>query len=33
VIFLAGGERSVPMSDIKQPVTLAQADELVARLR
>ncbi len=33
VIFLDGGQRTVPVSDLKQPVTLAQADAIVARLR
>jgi hypothetical protein len=33
VIFLAGGSRTVPISEIQMPVTLAQADSLVARLR
>ncbi len=32
VIFLAGGSRTVPISDISMPVTLAQADALVGRL-
>ena len=33
VIFLDGGQRTVPVSELKQPVTLAQADSIVARLR
>ena len=33
VIFLDGGQRTVPVSELKQPVTLAQADAIVARLR
>jgi hypothetical protein len=33
VIFLDGGRRTVPVSELKQPVTLAQADAIVARLR
>ncbi len=33
VIFLDGGSRWVPISDIRMPVTLAAADELVSRLR
>jgi hypothetical protein len=34
VIFLAGGTRTVPMSEVSLPqVTLAQADALVAQLR
>ena len=34
VIFLAGGTRTVPLSDVSLPqVTLAQADAIVARLR
>ena len=33
VIFLEGGQRTVPVSELKQPVTLAQADSIVARLR
>jgi hypothetical protein len=33
VVFLDGGQQTVPVSDIKQPVTLAQADDVVARLR
>jgi hypothetical protein len=34
VIFLAGGTRTVPMSEVSLPqVTLAQADALVAHLR
>lgn len=33
VVFLDGGVATVPVSEIKMPVTLAQADEIVARLR
>jgi hypothetical protein len=33
VVFLDGGSRTVPVSEIKMPVTLAQADAVVARLR
>ena len=33
VVFLDGGSRSVPITDIRMPVTLAQADALVDRLR
>jgi hypothetical protein len=33
VIFLDGGQRRVPFSELKQPVTLAQADAIVAQLR
>lgn len=33
VIFLDGGRRTVPVSELRQPVTLAQADAIVARLR
>jgi hypothetical protein len=33
VVFLDGGQRTVPVSELKQPVTLAQADAIVARLR
>jgi len=33
VVFLDGGMRTVPVSEIKMPVTLAQADSIVARLR
>lgn len=33
VVFLDGGSRSVPISEIHMPVTLAQADALVDRLR
>ena len=34
VIFLAGGTRTVPMTEVSLPqVTLAQADAVVARLR
>ena len=34
VIFLAGGTRTVPLSEVSLPqVTLAQADAIVARLR
>jgi hypothetical protein len=33
VVFLDGGSRTVPVSEIKMPVTLAQADSIVAQLR
>jgi hypothetical protein len=33
VVFLDGGLRTVPISEIKMPVTLAQADSIVTRLR
>jgi hypothetical protein len=33
VVFLDGGTRTVPLSDIKMPVTMAQADDVVTRLR
>lgn len=33
VVFLDGGSRSVPISEIQMPVTLAGADALVDRLR
>lgn len=33
VVFLDGGSRTVPVSDIVMPVTAAQADAVVARLR
>jgi hypothetical protein len=33
VIFLAGGSRTVPITEIRMPVTLAQADAIVGRLR
>ena len=33
VIFLDGGYRTVPVSELTMPVTLAQADAVVARLR
>jgi hypothetical protein len=33
VIFLDGGMRTVPVSELQMPVTLAQADQVVARLR
>ena len=33
VVFLDGGVRTVPVSEIKMPVTMAQADSVVARLR
>jgi hypothetical protein len=33
VVFLDGGVRTVPVSEIKLPVTLAQADSIVGRLR
>jgi hypothetical protein len=32
VVFLQGGTRAVPISEIRMPVTLAQADALVNRL-
>ena len=32
-VFLDGGSRTVPVSEIPMPVTLAQADAVVARLR
>lgn len=33
VVFLDGGYKTVPVSELKMPVTLAQADDVVARLR
>jgi hypothetical protein len=33
VVFLDGGTKTVPVSEIKMPVSTAQADQLVARLR
>jgi len=33
VVFLEGGHASVPLSEIRMPVTMAQADAIVARLR
>jgi hypothetical protein len=33
VVFLDGGSRTVPLSEIRMPVTLAQADSIVAQLR
>jgi hypothetical protein len=33
VIFLDGGYKTVPVSELTMPVTLAQADDVVARLR
>jgi hypothetical protein len=33
VIFLDGGQRAVPIAELKMPVTLAQADSVVAKLR
>jgi hypothetical protein len=33
VVFLDGGSSTVPLSEIKMPVTMAQADDVVARLR
>ena len=33
VVFLDGGMRTVPISDVKMPVTMDQADAVVARLR
>lgn len=33
VLFLEGGHRSIPISDLQWPVTLAQADMIVARLQ
>lgn len=33
VVFLDGGSRTIPVSDIAMPVTLTQADAVVARLR
>ena len=33
VVFVDGGTRTVPISEIKLPVTMAQADSIVAQLR
>jgi hypothetical protein len=33
VVFLGGGYKTVPVSELKMPVTLAQADAVVSRLR
>lgn len=33
VVFLDGGYKTVPVKELKMPVTLAQADDVVARLR
>jgi hypothetical protein len=33
VVFLDGGRRSVPISEIRMPITMDKADALVARLR
>jgi hypothetical protein len=33
VVFLVGGSRTVPITEIRMPVTLAQADAIVDRLR
>jgi hypothetical protein len=33
VIFLVDGYQTIPVSELKMPVTLAQADDVVARLR
>jgi hypothetical protein len=33
VVFLDGGDKTVPVKELKVPVTLAQADAVVARLR
>jgi hypothetical protein len=33
VVFIDGGVRTVPVSEIKMPVTMAQADSIVERLR
>jgi hypothetical protein len=33
VVFVDGGMRTVPISEIKMPVTMAEADSIVARLR
>jgi hypothetical protein len=33
VVFLDGGYKTVPVSELTMPVTLAQADDVVARLR
>ena len=32
VIFLAGGSRTVPLDELTGPLTVGQADALVARL-
>jgi hypothetical protein len=32
VVFLAGGHRTVPLSSVSGPFTMAQADALVAQL-
>jgi hypothetical protein len=33
VVFLDGGSKTLPVKELKVPVTLAQADDVVARLR
>jgi hypothetical protein len=33
VVFLDGGSKTVPVKELKVPVTLAQAEDVVARLR
>jgi hypothetical protein len=33
VIFLVDGYQTIPVSELKLPLTLAQADAVVARLR
>lgn len=33
VVFLDGGSRVVPISEIRMPITMASADEVVSRLR
>jgi hypothetical protein len=33
VVFLDGGDKTLPVKELKVPVTLAQADDVVARLR
>ena len=33
VVFIDGGYKTVPVSELKMPVTVAQADDVVARLR
>jgi hypothetical protein len=33
VVFLDGGYKTAPVSELKMPITLAQADDVVARLR
>jgi hypothetical protein len=33
VVFLEGGSRTVPITEIRMPITLAQADAIVDRLR